>query len=115
MEYQIETSGDVELLKLSGELTIQYTAKLHGVLLEMVHRGKTIRIQIDHATDVDLTCLQLLCSAHKTAAEYDKNLSLDSRSEVFNQRIKEAGFTRTKGCTPETEKSCLWIGGVSHE
>lgn len=116
MEYQIETSGETEILKLSGELTIQFAAKLHQVLLKVINHAKAIYIKLENVIDVDISCMQLLCSAHKTALESNKSLTLDSKSaEIFNQRLKEAGFGRTRGCSIKTETSCLWIGGGLNE
>jgi hypothetical protein len=67
-------------------------------------------VVLDAITNADVTLLQLLCSAHRTAAEQNKVLTMEGgdRSPVA-QLIQHAGFLRHIGCHEITGQPCLWI------
>ena len=116
MEYRIESSEEMELLVISGELTIRFASELRDVLLQAMNGGEQIIIRLENISEVDLSCLQLFCSAHRTALEFFKKLTLEvQNSEIFRERARQSGFLRNRGCSLDQGKTCLWIGGDIHE
>lgn len=113
---RIEDNGKQRILTLSGDLTIQYAEHIRSKLLESMQNIEHLTVRIEGATDVDLTCLQLLCASHKTATQLEIHLDLDKeQSEIFNQTALDAGFFRHTGCTFDTKKECLWLEDAKHE
>lgn len=112
MDFKLEPSGDRGTLTITGELTIDRADELRTMLITSLESTENVHVRLEAVTEVDLSCLQLLCSAHRTAMNLNKNLILDSEeSQVFRQTVKDAGYTRNKGCTVDSYESCLWIGG----
>ena len=63
-------------------------------------------------TSIDLSLIQLLCSAHRAAVKADKFFSLDrERPEVLRQAVQEVGFLRDRGCVLDSQGSCIWKEG----
>lgn len=98
------------LIRIQGELTVQHAAELKACLLSALSSAQSVRVDLEAIEDIDLTCLQILCSAHKSALFAGKNLCLgDETPEHFRNSLDAAGFSRLQGCTMDTGDSCLWI------
>ncbi len=115
MQYRIEQSakpGEGTLF-LEGELTIHYAGQLKDALLKAVGSFDAIVISLGNVQDVDLSCLQLICSAHRTSAKLKKKLSLAADPpDLFFQAVRDSGYSRTRGCGSfESDENCLWTGG----
>lgn len=59
--------GDRYLLQVSGDLDIESAPDLKAALLEGTSSGLDIQLDMADATDLDVSCLQLLWSAHTAA------------------------------------------------
>jgi hypothetical protein len=56
-----------------------------------------------------MSCLQLLCSTHRSAVRLRKHVAFSSTpSRIFCDAMCAAGFRRSKGCKLDTDRSCLW-------
>jgi anti-anti-sigma factor len=111
-DIKVEKKGKERLLVINGGLTIEYAAELKDALQESLKDGARVVLDLSNVTEMDLSSLQLLCSAHKTSVNLKKTLELmEDTGEVFKETVKKAGYMRYSGCTKETEKSCLWIIG----
>jgi anti-anti-sigma regulatory factor len=112
MDERTEPSTKTRTLRLEGSLTIERAAELKQILLDAMRGGEDLKIELEDVADCDLTCLQLLCSAHRTSIKMKKQLMLaDNKSELFKQATQDAGFVRTLGCPGDPNKTCLWTGG----
>ena len=97
---------------LEGEWTIERANELKEVLLDALSTMDHLLLDFEKVEAVDLSCLQLLCSAHRTAITMKKHLSVTGwQSGAFNQVLREAGFMRSVGCHPDRSAACLWMGG----
>jgi anti-anti-sigma factor len=97
-------------VRVEGDLTVQQASELKACLLEALNRARLVRIDLSGVEDMDLTCLQLLCSAHKTALATEKKLVLENDGrERFGPLFSSAGFPRSKGCAMDVDTSCLWM------
>lgn len=95
---------------IEGELTVQHAAEFKACLLDALDRAQSVLIDLKAMEDMDLTCLQLLCSAHKSALSSGKTLTIDGGSPPhFERSLDLAGFSRSRGCTMDANNSCLWI------
>ena len=112
MKYTLEPSGDTHVLTLNGELTIEHAGELKKVMIDAIENFDRLTVAIGDLTEVDLTCLQLLCSAHRTALKSNKQLTLSSRdSDIFQRLVRDSGYARHDGCFPDPSQQCLWCGG----
>ena len=69
---KVTTRKGKAFLKPDGELTVARAADLKDALVKSIEKADTIEINLADASLVDLACLQLLCSAHRTAAKKGK-------------------------------------------
>ena len=105
--------ADAVTLSLKGALTIERAGELKEVLIDALNKEDCVVLNLEAVTQVDLSCLQLLCSAHRTSLELNKQFILEGgQPEPLQQAIRDAGFTRPAGCKKDPHKSCLWIGGL---
>jgi len=111
MDFKLDSSGE-GIVSLDGELTIEYAAELKALLIRALENADRVYIRLKDVTTVDLSCLQLLCSAHRTAVKAKKHITLDRGTcEIFGQTIKDAGFCRSGDCQKDPYGNCFWMGG----
>lgn len=109
MKIEEEQAGSLSV-HVEGDLTVQHAAEFRTCLLDALGRAQCVRVDLQAIDDIDLTCLQLLCSAHKTALFTGRDLSLDSeRPGLLERSLDLAGFSRSRGCAMDLNGSCLWI------
>ncbi len=113
-DYKIEESDEKKTLSISGELIIQNAAELQKILIESLEDTAHLALNIENVTEIDMSCLQLLCSAHKTTLNTDKGLSIDGGpSAIFQKAVNISGYQQFTGCELDKSNSCLWINGNS--
>jgi anti-anti-sigma factor len=112
MNSEKESPDEGHIVTLTGELTIAGAEALKTKLSESLQEFADLRIRLEDVSAVDLSCLQLLCSAHRTAAALGKALALEGEiPPLLRQAMKLAGFTRRKGCSFSPHTNCLGCGG----
>jgi anti-anti-sigma regulatory factor len=105
-----QESGKQGNIKLDGNLTVGQADELRGLLIKALIDAEQVRMDFGTVTDVDLSCIQLLCSAHRSASRMKKSISLSGDwPEVFKKTVEEAGFSRLTGCRLDVDHSCLWV------
>ena len=72
MEYKDNTS----ILKVEGALSIQDASALRDCLLKALGLAESLLIDLSGAEAIDLACLQVLCSAHKTYSLTHKGIRM---------------------------------------
>jgi ABC-type transporter Mla MlaB component len=116
MKYRTKKSGETSTLVFEGELTVEGAKKIKMALRKSLQRSDHLSLDLTQATEIDLFFLQLLCSAHRTAVEMNKRVTLEGPvPKALERFIKDAGYTRHIGCKSVEEKSCLWIRRRSEE
>jgi anti-anti-sigma regulatory factor len=111
MNYEIEHAGQAGLLKLRGRCTIEQANELQELLLRKIEESGHVSLNLEQVSEIDLTFLQLLCSAHGTSLKLDKRFGLKGPlPEVFIRAVREAGYCRQMGCSRDINGSCLWKG-----
>lgn len=109
---KVTTRQGKAYLKLEGELTVALAADLRAALLNSFERADNVIINLDNVTKIDLSCLQLLCSAHRTADEDGKTLTVeDPTLPMYVEARKDGGFMYNKPCKHVSTEDCLWVGG----
>ena len=108
---QIKTDAGKVQVCLEGKLTIANAAEIRDLLVEALAGGDSITVDLTGVTDMDLSTLQLICSAHRTARSSAKDLFLTgTASGLLLKKRKEAGYIRHQGCMYNPTQSCLWVG-----
>ncbi len=99
-------------INIDEEFSIQQIAEVRSLMLEAFNFAHHIIVNMENVTHADITCLQILCSAHRKALLEEKDFTCSPRiRESFKNEIKNAGFLRHKGCALDKENACLWKEG----
>jgi len=104
------TKNDREVLTVSGALTVKHAKALREAFIEAVRNAPAVEVNVENIGDLDISFVQLVCSAHRTAADLNKQLTISGvEQERFRQTLSRFGFFRHIGCHESTRKSCLWL------
>lgn len=97
----------------SGErLTIENATAFANSVREALAACNTVAIEFAAQVEVDVTALQILCSACKTAATEGKILiQQGSTPESLWQLIAAAGAEHPGPCHHNNNNPCIWFGG----
>jgi anti-anti-sigma regulatory factor len=80
-------------VSLGGALTVRNAEEIRSRLLDALRQHPTVRIDCTAATDVDLSFIQLVLSARKSAAATGKCLSLTPpATDVLSDALVRAGL-----------------------
>ena len=80
------------------------------ILIKAIINVDQLTLEFGDVHEVDLSCLQLLCSVHRSAVRMNKRVAFSGQHpEVFDKVVREAGYTRTTGCHLDCFGSCLWV------
>lgn len=102
--------GGAGVLKLEGYMGVERAADLKESILHALGSAERLYVDVENITSLDLSCLQVLCSAHRTAVSMNKEFAIKGTlPEVFTEVAESSGFMLQKGCTKETEGTCLWV------
>ena len=102
-------AGKMITLQWSGDLTVRRIAELKAQVQQALAAATHLSIEIAADAECDMTVLQLLCAAHRTANRQGKTLQLCGEfSGQFQMVLNLAGFSRHIGCSLDVEGSCLW-------
>lgn len=81
------------LIRLEGEVDISSAAELKKRLLEALRDDGHLHLDLEGATDLDITALQLLWAAERQARGSGKGFALVGRlPETVNAALNEAGL-----------------------
>jgi anti-anti-sigma regulatory factor len=99
-----------EVLTVSGVLTVKHAKALQAALLKAVRSAPAVEVAVATIDDLDVTFAQLICSAHRMAADLNKQMTITGlEQERFSRMLGRFGFFRHIGCHESTRKSCLWL------
>ncbi len=106
-DYDEDTDDvDAETLVLDGDLTIQQAQTLKQELLTAIASNRNLVINLASVSSVDLSFLQLLCSAHRSLIGAGQTLSIAKPvPPLIRQTMALSGFS---GCAGAKDKSSIW-------
>ncbi len=110
MALTYQESGTQGTLTLDGDLTLAQAEELRMLLIKSIINVDELTLEFGDVRDVDLSCLQLLCSVHRSAVRMNKRVAFSgSRPEAFDKVMRDAGYVRSMGCHLDCFGSCLWV------
>ena len=84
---------DVAHIRLDGALTIRDIAGVHASLAAALERHATVIVDCSAATEVDLSLIQLLLAARRSAQRADRTLRLaGADNAALNTALLRGGF-----------------------
>lgn len=114
---QIErrSTGDREIVAVSGELGIQDAAILANELRAACRGKQGVLIDLRQANTFDLACLQVLCAAHRTYGALPGGGGMQATlSESVRSTLADIGV-EPQLCCADISQGCLWKGSEDGE
>jgi len=112
-----QTTDNSLQLKLEGDATIESAEQLHQALLEGLRSQTEVQIDCSATESIDVYALQIFCSAHRTAIEWEKKLTFQGNlSAAVSQAITATGLLRDHGCSHCPDGvCCMWATNSSSD
>lgn len=102
-------AGKSKELVFQGELLIQRVAELKQELQQALDAVDELMVNLVETPDIDLSCMQVLCSAHRTACKMNKELKLAGIDrEALQKPLRRGGLPPRGSCPEGIAASCLW-------
>lgn len=109
LDLNIEQTGDVGILALNGELTIEHIDELKSAFIKMLDNTGHLYINLEKVNEIDISCFQLICSAFRTCLRFNKQITMvNCLPERVKQTFEDAGFSLCAGHSCDAGKSCVW-------
>ena len=90
-----QSEEEVCVLRLEGEVDIACAAEMKQLLLQALGSGKELRLDVERATELDVTALQLLWAADREARGSGRRFTLAGRVPgEISVAILDAGFEK---------------------
>lgn len=97
------------ILSFEGDLTILQAQETHQTLFEAILEVNSLIIDLQNVGEVDVSLIQLLCSAHRECFLSDKTMLIENGgNEAISQLLEKSGYRKQRGCLTGAKKSCLW-------
>lgn len=110
IDFMMKKAGDTGVLTINGVLNMENAHEFREALLEALWRVNHVFLNLAELTEIDMYCLQLLCSACKNTLNSKKRLTLEREGlEIFNRAVAEAAFIRDKDCVMKCNINCLLL------
>lgn len=104
-----------EVIVTSGErLTIETAGEFSRVVREALEVSKDVALEFEPAVEIDLTGVQILCSACKSASRSGKTFSYHGpQPSALAAIITSSGAERHAVCRHNNGSTCIWFGGAN--
>jgi anti-anti-sigma factor len=90
----INENEKTSILTLKGDITIQFSSELKEKLIKSIDNSDNISIDLEHVSNIDLSCLQLLCSAYETSVKKNKHFKIEGTCpENIKHTVKLSGYS----------------------
>ena len=116
MDYKLQSMNRGTVLTITGDIMISHAGTLKETLLRAIDEKGDLLLDLTAVKAAGTSCIQLLCSFHKTLHSMNRELSLlGELSSSLRQTIRMAGFALVRACTPSRDVGCPFAGDVAHE
>ena len=106
MHLSKKKTDEIQVLEISGSLTAAWSADLKKELLEGLSEGSELQLVIRNVSEVDLSFIQVISAALKTAQNEDKEFTVKLPvPDPVTENVILAGLNNHGSCQAD---GCLW-------
>ncbi len=110
MQLTMQNAGALGVLTLHGRLSRLNAEELRARLISSLDCVDRLIVNCDQVTAVDMTCLQLLCTAYRVSQLMNKDFIIaGDRGALFRKAVGADGNANCIGADPDCFRDCLWI------
>lgn len=103
---------ETRVVNIGGSMTIQHGGEIKAALLQALGSAKTLLLNLEKVTEIDIIGLQLICATHRFSIAQNKRFAVTkSGNEAIEAAVRAVGFCRRTGCVEDIEHTCVWAGG----
>jgi ABC-type transporter Mla MlaB component len=96
-------------LLFGGDMTMVEAQETAQTLFAAILEVNTLNVDLQHVGAVDVSLIQLLCSAHRECFLSGKTIHIVSgANEAIRQLVERSGYCRQLGCLSGAREGCLW-------
>ena len=97
---------DKQVMEVSGDLTVANSLNLRKAMLANFKKGDSLELAVGDVTDMDLSFVQILIAAIKTAEKDEKEFALRTPvPEPLVKGLETSGFLNHGRCE---KTDCIW-------
>ena len=112
IHFEKDGKNKIGTLTLGGEFSIENVEMLKNAFIAALDDVKKLELDVAGIEEFDLPCLQLFCSAHRTALVKKVELVLKGGCpEVLTRIAKDSGYYDGACNAHDDNITCLWNGG----
>lgn len=104
-----------EIIITSGDrLTIENATEFAHILSESLASASVVVLEFEPAVEIDISGMQIICSACKSAAAGGKVFSYHGlQPQALATLIASSGAERHAVCKHNNDSTCIWFGGAN--
>jgi anti-anti-sigma regulatory factor len=100
-------------ISMQGRLCIDTTQDLLFLLKENLDKAARVAIDPAGVTEADLSGVQLICSACRTALTQHKGFCFKTDlPDCMKKTVESIGLQRSVSCKHNADMACIWSGGI---
>lgn len=108
----VRENGDI-IITSGDRLTIENASDFSRVVREALEESAVVSIQFEPDVEIDITGMQIICSACKSAAAGGRIFSFRGAAPpALSDIIRSSGAERHAACKYNNDSSCIWFGGA---
>lgn len=108
----VRENGDI-IITSGDRLTIETSAEFSRILRDALEASKNVEIEFEPTVEIDVTAVQILCSACKSAAQSGNVFSYHGpQPQALADIITSSGAERYAACKYNNKSTCIWFGGA---
>ena len=114
MSFSFSVIDGESIISSGSRLTIENASDFLNIIREGFESSDRIAIDFEPSVEIDITGLQLLCSACRSAAGAGKTFFYKGlQPQALTDIIKLCGAERNSACKQNSDSTCIWFGGVN--
>ena len=104
-----------EIIITSGaRLTVENAAEFARIIREALEASNNVVLEFEPAAEIDITGVQILCSACKSAASTGNTFTYHGpQPQALEDIITACGAGRHAVCKHNNNSICIWFGGTN--
>jgi two-component system, chemotaxis family, sensor kinase CheA len=107
LRIELSEAGGNRLIRLEGELSAATGGRLRTALLDALRPERKTILDTAGLTAVDLSGLQLICSAHRTYLSRNAVIEIRGMPESIHEALRAAGFDPQQSVCPYRQKGAV--------
>lgn len=109
----VSSNGADATVTMGGSLGIEDAAELHRALSEALADAPLVVLDAQHLYVLDMTILQTLCSACKSAAAAGRTIRFEGGPpDCMKSLNREIGAHMGSPCPKNNDQPCIFFGGA---